>query len=179
MIGDRKVEGGELVLDIIDNIVMLGSSMSLILLQENNHQLFCDGTFRFAPRGYYQLYSIHVLIGTVYTPVVHFLLMDKKCVTYKKMFQMLRSHCPDLHVGIFQMDFELAAQQAAAACSPSQKYGDAASTWRRPGVEKLPSLDFKLHISDVSPRLRFGSKLYLGCLASPRLKWNHFSQKNF
>ena len=67
MIGDRKVEGGELVLDIIDNIVMLGSSMSLILLQEHNHQLFCDGTFRFAPRGYYQLYSIHVLIGTCCT----------------------------------------------------------------------------------------------------------------
>ena len=121
MIGDRKVEGGELVLDIVDNIVMLGSSMSLILLQENNHQLFCDGTFRFAPRGYYQLYSIHVLIGTVYTPVVHFLLMDKKCVTYKKMFQMLRSHCPDLHVGIFQMDFELAAQQAAAAVFPESE----------------------------------------------------------
>ena len=35
MIGDRKVEGGELVLDIIDNIVMLSSSMSLILLQKN------------------------------------------------------------------------------------------------------------------------------------------------
>ena len=34
---------------------------------------------------------------------------------------MLRSHCPDLHVGIFQIDFELAAQQAAAAVFPESE----------------------------------------------------------
>ena len=92
----NKVEGAELVLDVYDDIVMLGSSMSLMLLQQNNSQLFCDGTFKFAPRGYFQLYSIHVLIETVYTPVVYFLLQNKNYGSYVTMFKMLKRHCPDL-----------------------------------------------------------------------------------
>ena len=52
----NKVEGAELVLDVYDDIVMLGSSMSLMLLQKNNSQLSCDGTFKFAPRGYFRVH---------------------------------------------------------------------------------------------------------------------------
>ena len=119
MFGERKVEGSELVLDICEDIVMLGSTMGLILMQENSYQLFCDGTFKYAANGYFQLYTIHVIVNTtVYTPVIHFLLKNKQCTTYTKMFKMLLHHCPELKVAIFQMDFELAAQQAAAAVFP-------------------------------------------------------------
>ena len=85
MFGERKVEGAELMLDSSEDIVMLGSTMGLILMQENSYQLFCDGTFKYAAKGYFQLYTIHVIVNTtVYTPVIHFLLKNKQCTTYTK-----------------------------------------------------------------------------------------------
>ena len=105
-------------------------------MQENSYQLFCDGTFKYAAKGYFQLYTIHVIVNTtVYTPVIHFLLKNKQCTIYTKMFKTLLHHCPELKVAIFQMDFELAAQQAAAAVFPEAEIrGSAAAfTWRKPG----------------------------------------------
>ena len=46
MNGSTVVEGGELVQDVKDDIVMLGSKESLQLLQQNNFQVFGDGTFK-------------------------------------------------------------------------------------------------------------------------------------
>ena len=116
--GEQLVEGSNLVHDICDDIVMLGSQKSFELLQENNAQVFCDGTFKYAPRGYLQMYTLHIVKETVYTPVVYFLLKNKLQKTYTTMFSMLKSHCPELNVGVFQMDFELAAHKAAKEVFP-------------------------------------------------------------
>ena len=96
MNGSTVVEGGELVQDVKDDIVMLASKESLQLLQQNNFQVFGDGTFKYAPKGYFQMYTLHILNNNIYTPVVYFLLKNKKQGTYRTMFRLLKSHCPDL-----------------------------------------------------------------------------------
>ena len=72
MNGSTVVEGGELVQDFKDDIVMLASKESLQLLQQNNFQVFGDGTFKYAPKGYFQMYTLLILNNNIYTPVVYF-----------------------------------------------------------------------------------------------------------
>ena len=118
MNGSTVVEGGELVQDFKDDIVMLGSKESLQLLQQNNFQVFGDGTFKYAPKGYFQMYTLLILNNNIYTPVVYFLLKNKMQGTYRTMFRLLRSHCLDLRIAKLQMDFEVAAHNVAKEVFP-------------------------------------------------------------
>ena len=46
------VQGGELVHEVRNKVVMLGSDKSFELLSSNATHIFGDGTFRFAPKHY-------------------------------------------------------------------------------------------------------------------------------
>ena len=51
---------------------------------------FCDGTFKYCPKFFYQMYSFQIYKDGCYVPVCHFLLPDKKTSTYVKMLKMLK-----------------------------------------------------------------------------------------
>ena len=83
---ELTVEGGQLVQEIRGGVVMLGSRLSFDQLTENASHIFGDGTFRFAPKFYKQMFTIHIVKGHIFVPVVYFLLQNKQQRTYRTMF---------------------------------------------------------------------------------------------
>ena len=90
--------------------VMLVTDESLTLLCQNSHQVFSDGTFRYAPMYFKQLYTFHIFKDGFYIPVAYFLLRDKTEPTYIIALKMLKAECEklglSLDVGAFTVDFE-------------------------------------------------------------------------
>ena len=84
---------------------MLGTEKSFQLLRENYSQVFGDGTFKFDPKGYLQMYTIHIYKHNKYIQVAYFLLKDKHFKTYNTMCKMLHGICPELNRSVFQLDF--------------------------------------------------------------------------
>ena len=72
------VDGSNLVRRCQNNVVMFGIDKSIKILQDNSSQIFGDGTFRYAPKGYYQMYTFHIYKNNTYIPVLYFLLENKK-----------------------------------------------------------------------------------------------------
>ena len=67
----------------------------LKLLDQDGLQLFADGTFKFSPRHFKQMYSFFVYKNGFYIPVLHVLLQDKKQKTYKTALSNIISLCSD------------------------------------------------------------------------------------
>ena len=107
-----NVDGGSLVQAVENNVVMLGTEKSFQLLRENYSQVFGDGTFKFAPKGYLQMYTIHIYKHNKYIQVAYFLLKDKHFKTYNTMCKMLHGICPELNRSVFQLDFEPGVHKA-------------------------------------------------------------------
>lgn len=80
--------------------------------------MYCDGTFKCTPKPFRQIYSIHGEIDGIVKPLAYALLVDKKKSTYKKLFQLLKTTIPDLHVDIFTSDFEEAAVRGIMSVFP-------------------------------------------------------------
>ena len=58
--------------------------------------LYCDGTFKIAPIGMYQLYTVHGLLdGTVY-PLFYCLMKNKMAKTYDNMFSIINQATGEL-----------------------------------------------------------------------------------
>ena len=77
---------------------------------------FADGTFDVTPPFFMQLYTIHVEIYEVITPVAFCLLPNKRKETYIKAFTCIKEAIVDrgfsLSISAFRSDFEMAAIQA-------------------------------------------------------------------
>ena len=65
------VQGGELVQEVRKKVVMLGSDTSFELLSSNATHIFGDGTFRFAPNHYKQMFIVHIIKDNVYMCLLH------------------------------------------------------------------------------------------------------------
>ena len=100
-----NVDGGYLVQAVENNVVMLGTEKSFQLLRKNYSQVFGDGTFKLAPKGYLQMYTIHIYKHNKYIQVAYFLLKDKHFKTFNTMCKMLHGICPELNRSVFQLDF--------------------------------------------------------------------------
>ena len=83
---------------------------------------FCDGTFKYAPSFFLQMYTFFVIINGYYIPVAFFLLNNKKCSTYKKMIKMLMDESSKLgytlKFDIITVDFERAMHKAIKEITP-------------------------------------------------------------
>ena len=107
-----------LVRVVKDEVVMIARKKDLHLLDIDNLQLFCDGTFKFSPRHFKQMYTFFVFKDGFYIPVAHFLLQNKLLRTYKKTLQLLREQCALLGFNLqnklnsVMMDFEWAMIKA-------------------------------------------------------------------
>ena len=53
-------------------------------------QIFCDGTFFTCPTLFYQIYSLHIQINGIMTPVVFAFLPGKSQATYRRFFTLLQ-----------------------------------------------------------------------------------------
>ena len=84
-----------------------------------------DGTFKTAPPGWYQLYTIHFDLDRVSYPAVYALLKSKTRQTYTKLFRFLQKHAAasqrSFRATQITMDFEQAAISAARTIFPTSR----------------------------------------------------------
>ena len=97
--------------------VMLAPDDSLRLLCNNSQQVFSDGTFRYAPYTFEQMYTFNIFKDGFYIPVAYFLIQQKPHAdVYVNVLNMLKDECEglelSLNVGAFTVDFELAMLKA-------------------------------------------------------------------
>ena len=102
------VDGGELVREIRKEVVMIGSEKGLKWLKENEEHIFGDGTFKYAPNHYKQMFTLHIIKDFTYVPVCYFLLRNKQQTTYETMFRMVSDMCPGFSPKVAHFDFEIA-----------------------------------------------------------------------
>ena len=89
----NKDEDFVLANDIESGIVILGCETNLKFLCLESEDVFADGTFRFCPKYFEQLYTIHGFKNGHYIPLVFCLLPGKSGDVYRKMFSLLREYC--------------------------------------------------------------------------------------
>lgn len=87
-------------------------------LMERNDSWFFDGTFKVAPRLFFQLFSIHVLAEGTVIPCVYALLQNKHQSTYERVFGILKNKRPNLNPSKLLSDFEKAAIVAFTSTFP-------------------------------------------------------------
>ena len=68
--------------DAKNEIVMIFDVHNFKLLNKDS---FCDDTFKYCAKDFYQLYSFQVYKDGSYLPVCHFLLPNQKTTTYVKI----------------------------------------------------------------------------------------------
>ena len=78
----QSAEGAHMIKQVEKEVVMLATDRSLELLKDSSLQVFGDGTFRYSPRFFTQLYTFHVFKDGFYVPVAYFLLINKSIKTY-------------------------------------------------------------------------------------------------
>lgn len=91
---------------------------------EKKPQYFGDGTFKRVPKPFYQLYTVHVDVGTNSTtttnvvPILFALLPNKTENTYCRFFMLLRNTM-GLIIEKFKFDYELAQLNACESIFPN------------------------------------------------------------
>ena len=123
---EMETHDGELVRAVHGNIVMIARKEDLDLLNVNRLALFADGTFKYSPRFFNQMYTFFVFNNGFYLPIAHFLLINKTQATYANMLQILIKECEKngfsftdkLRNGSIMLDFEKAMINAAKISFP-------------------------------------------------------------
>ena len=101
--------------------IMIFSTVTNIRRMANSTILLLDGTFKIAPVGFSQVFTIHGSVGEgtqrKFLPFVHILLPNKSEKTYKRALKLLRNEANDhginLKPQIILTDFEAAEINAA------------------------------------------------------------------
>ena len=77
-LAELSASGDDLVQAVDKDVAIICRIEDLNLLNQDGLQLFADGTFKFSPRFFKQMYSFFTLKDGFYIPVLHMLLQDKK-----------------------------------------------------------------------------------------------------
>lgn len=94
---------------INSRIIIFASQDCLEILSQSDH-VFMDGTFSSCPKGFYQLYVLHVIYKMKPLSVVYALLPKKTQTVYVELLMTLKDTCSS--VKSFSIDFELALIKA-------------------------------------------------------------------
>lgn len=104
-------------------------------------ECFCDGTFKSAPKPFYQLFIIYGDLGsssatTNVVPLFFVLMSDKKESTYSALFDVLHARFPEWKLEKIHLDFEVATSNALRIIFPNIKikkcyYHFTNSLWRK------------------------------------------------
>lgn len=131
-----------------DRLLMFYTLAALTLLC-NSRVIFCDGTFKVAPKLFYQLYTIHVVVGAYVYPVIYCLSTRKNQQTYELIFNRLKEHAASLGLNFaptrVTCDFEMAAMNAIRTVLPDAEIAGCQfhfgqSVWRQAQRLGLQSL---------------------------------------
>jgi len=110
-----------LVNDEKKNIEMFSCETNLHFLSPI-HVIYVDGTFRSAPKFFYQLFTIHGLSNGHYMPLAFFLLASKHQTSYEDVSSHTVSDAAKLGVNVFPTvvyaDFETAIHSAVTTVRP-------------------------------------------------------------
>lgn len=101
-----------------NRILIFATDKSKEELARTRH-IYCDGTFKSAPKPFMQIYSIHGDIDGVVKPLAYAMLLNKKMATYKRVFQLLKASIPNMSIDVFTSDFEEAAVRAILSVFPN------------------------------------------------------------
>lgn len=106
-----------------NRIIIFANQNIRSLLMNTSYEVLCDGTFKFCVQPFYQLYTLHVDLGSTKThnnivPVIYALLPNKTKNTYETMFRLIKSQIAKWSPKCFIMDFEMAAMQAVQNVFP-------------------------------------------------------------
>ena len=122
---ELSASGNDLVQAVDKDVAIICRIEDLNLLNQDGLQLFADGTFKFSPRFFKQMYSFFTIKDGFYIPVLHMLLQDKKQTTYKRALNLLINLCSQNGIDIkaklstpgssLMLDFEIAMIKAAQA----------------------------------------------------------------
>ena len=163
----RTVSGENFV---IDNDSVNG--MIIMSCEENMNflcaceELFCDGTFKYVPTFFQQMYVIIGLRCGWYVPLVFVFMTKKSEGTYDLMWSKLKEHCQqhgkDLRPKRIVMDFEKAALKAAETAFPSAtRFGcrfHLSQAWNR----KIQQLGLSSDYSDRNSEISMWLNLFYG-----------------
>ncbi|XP_054276641.1 uncharacterized protein LOC128995650 [Macrosteles quadrilineatus] len=86
----KTTQGENLLLinDCTEHIIAFATNRNVEYLKTVDH-IFMDGTFSYAPKHFYQMFTIHSVENGNYVPLIFCLLPDKKELTYKALFKLL------------------------------------------------------------------------------------------
>lgn len=104
-----------------NNIITLTCKTNLETLC-HNPDIFADGTFKYCPKYFYQLYTLHIYKNGIYMPLVYFFLTGKTTQNYIEMWKSLTHLCNSMNL-VFnpkkvRVDFERSAHLAIQHCFP-------------------------------------------------------------
>ena len=102
---DKLVQGGELVQKVRKGVVMFGSEESFNLLNNDSTDIFGDGTFRYVPKFYKQMYTLHVFKDNIYVPVAYLILL--RPITLPPTSQLALHYPFDTHLILQKSPFFL------------------------------------------------------------------------
>ena len=83
---------------------------------------YADGTFKVCPSLFYQLFTMHAMIGGMVVPLVYVLLQNKSEVAYTQVLNVVKERCLELQIELspdnILIDFEMAIQKAMLTVWP-------------------------------------------------------------
>lgn len=101
-----------------NRILLFATARNKEELSRTRH-LYCDGTFKSAPKPFLQVYSIHGDIDGIVKPLAYAMLLNKEQSTYTILFNLLKSAIPGgMFLDYFSSDFEEAAVRAVLSVFP-------------------------------------------------------------
>lgn len=147
--------------DVNTGLVILATKDGLSTLCSTT-DAYGDGTFKYAPKHFLQLYTLHGCRDGTYMPCVFALLPSKERLVYKQMFQCIVDACNGhqliLNPSSLYLDFESAVHDAARDVWPAIQikgclFHLGQNWWRQ--IQKLDlAMEYKTSDTDGSKWLR-------------------------
>ena len=105
-----------------ERTLVFGDRDNVHALRVHNSLWLCDGTFKFCPMQFYQLYTIHIPIGGFYPPCLYVLLPNKTEQTYSKFLKAIASVSDNAQPSKILLDFERSAVNAFTSAFPESSF---------------------------------------------------------
>lgn len=165
-----KTDRGEpfLYVDKTLEIAIVTCRTNLLMLLDTGNAVFADGTFKYRPRHFEQMYTIHGFKLSTYMPLVYCFLPSKSKATYKSMWNFITmiaaSMNIDLQISRIRFDFEKAAQNAVQDVFPECHVQGCrfhlGQSWYKKLNTELPSL--REHYKDATSDIGKWLKTFFG-----------------
>lgn len=108
-----------------NKILVFSTTTARNIILRKSGSYYADGTFRCAPPPFYQMYVLHLDIGSSpkyrnVIPVIYTLLPNKTEETYTRLFRILKQEL-GIQITTFKCDYELAQINAVQAVFPESQ----------------------------------------------------------